>query len=56
LAGALFILKTLGLAMAADLGRTALVLLGFAHGFSSTVFAVKVREERSEMVSLCGRS
>lgn len=55
MAGALFVLKTLGLAMAADLGWTALVLLGFALSFSSTVFAVKVLEERSEMGSLYGR-
>ncbi len=55
MAGALFILKTLGLAMAADLGWTALVLLGFALSFSSTVFAVKVLEERSELGSLYGR-
>ena len=55
LAGALFVLKSLGLAMAADLGWTALVLLGFALSFSSTVFAVKVLEERSEMGSLYGR-
>jgi predicted Kef-type K+ transport protein len=55
MAAALFILKTLGLAMAADLGWTALVLLGFALSFSSTVFAVKVLEDRSEMGSLYGR-
>lgn len=55
MAGALFILKTLGLAMTANLGWTALVLLGFALSFSSTVFAVKVLEERSEMGSLYGR-
>jgi glutathione-regulated potassium-efflux system ancillary protein KefC len=51
----LFILKALGLAMAADLGWTAMVLLGFALSFSSTVFAVKVLEERSELGSLYGR-
>ena len=55
LAGALFVLKSLGLAMAADLGWTAMVLLGFALSFSSTVFAVKVLEERSELGSLYGR-
>ncbi len=55
LAGALFVLKTLGLALAADLGWTAMVLLGFALSFSSTVFAVKVLEERSELGSLYGR-
>jgi predicted Kef-type K+ transport protein len=31
-----------GLAMAAELGWTVMVLLGFALSFSSTVFAVKV--------------
>jgi glutathione-regulated potassium-efflux system ancillary protein KefC len=51
----LFVLKSLGLAMAADLGWTVMVLLGFALSFSSTVFAVKVLEERSELGSLYGR-
>ncbi len=55
LAGALFVLKTLGLAMAAELGWSAMVLLGFALSFSSTVFAVKVLEERSELGSLYAR-
>jgi predicted Kef-type K+ transport protein len=55
LAAALAVLKALGLAMVADLGWTALVLLGFALSFSSTVFAVKVLEERSELGSLYGR-
>ena len=55
LAGVLFVFKMLGLAMAADLGWTALVLLGFALSFSSTVFAVKVLEDRSELGSLYGR-
>jgi len=55
LAGALFVLKALGLAMAAQLGWPALLLLGFALSFSSTVFAVKVLEERSELGSLYGR-
>jgi glutathione-regulated potassium-efflux system ancillary protein KefC len=55
LAGVLFVLKALGLAMASELGWTAMVLLGFALSFSSTVFAVKVLEERSELGSLYGR-
>jgi predicted Kef-type K+ transport protein len=42
LAGVLFVLKSLGLALASELGWTAMVLLGFALSFSSTVFAVKV--------------
>ncbi len=55
LAGVLFVLKSLGLALASELGWTAMVLLGFALSFSSTVFAVKVLEERSELGSLYGR-
>ncbi|RVT54435.1 potassium transporter Kef [Rubrivivax albus] len=55
LAAALFVLKSFGLALVADLGWTALLLLGFALSFSSTVFAVKVLEERSELGSLYGR-
>lgn len=55
LAGVLLVLKWLGLAMAVELGWPAAVLLGFALSFSSTVFAVKVLEERSELNSLYGR-
>ena len=55
LAGVLFVLKSAGLALASDLGWTAMVLLGFALSFSSTVFAVKVLEDRSELNSLYGR-
>jgi predicted Kef-type K+ transport protein len=55
LAGVLFLFKSAGLALAADLGWTAMVLLGFALSFSSTVFAVKVLEDRSELNSLYGR-
>jgi glutathione-regulated potassium-efflux system ancillary protein KefC len=55
LAGVLFVFKLMGLAMAAELGWTAMVLLGFALSFSSTVFAVKVLEDRSELGSLYGR-
>ena len=51
----LFVSKSLGLALASDLGWTVMVLLGFALSFSSTVFAVKVLEERSELGSLYGR-
>ena len=54
-AAALFVLKSLGLAMVSGLGWTAMVLLGFALSFSSTVFAVKVLEDRSELGSLYGR-
>lgn len=55
LAGVLFALKSVGLAMASELGWKAIVLLGFALSFSSTVFAVKVLEARSELGSLYGR-
>lgn len=51
----LFVLKLAGLAMANELGWTAMVMLGFALSFSSTVFAVKVLEDRSEIGSLYGR-
>lgn len=54
-AGLLFALKALGLALVSDLGWPVMVLLGFALSFSSTVFAVKVLEERSELGSLYGR-
>lgn len=55
MAGLLLVLKFLGLAMVTDLAWPAMVLLGFALSFSSTVFAVKVLEERSELNSLYGR-
>jgi predicted Kef-type K+ transport protein len=56
LAGVLLLLKMAGLALATELGWTAMVLLGFALSFSSTVFAVKVLEDRSELNSLYGRT
>jgi predicted Kef-type K+ transport protein len=51
----LSVLKLAGLAMATELGWTAMVMLGFALSFSSTVLAVKVLEDRSEIGSLYGR-
>lgn len=54
-ASILFVLKALGLALASDLGWPVMLLLGFALSFSSTVFAVKVLEERSELGSFYGR-
>ncbi|MBB6171761.1 putative Kef-type K+ transport protein [Nocardiopsis mwathae] len=48
-------LKFTGLALLQGTDWTTLLLLGFALSFSSTVFAVKVLEERSEMGSLYGR-
>ncbi len=44
-----------GAAMLTDLGIDGLVLLGFALSFSSTVFVVKVLEERSDTTTLYGR-
>lgn len=54
-AAILFVLKALGLALVSELGWPVLLLLGFALSFSSTVFAVKVLEERSELGSFYGR-
>lgn len=54
-AGLLFVAKAAGLALAGSLGWPAMLLLGFALSFSSTVFAVKVLEERSELGSFYGR-
>ncbi|MFO6423462.1 cation:proton antiporter [Motilimonas sp. KMU-193] len=51
----LFILKTLGLSIVDSLDNTGLFIVAFALSFSSTVFAVKILEEKSEMNSLYGR-
>lgn len=51
----LFVFKALGLALASELNWPVMLLLGFALSFSSTVFAVKVLEERSELGSFYGR-
>ncbi len=54
--GALFLaLGALGLPLAATLTPGSAILIGFAFSFSSTVFAVKALEERSEAASLSGR-
>ena len=45
-----------GAPLFADLGPGTLVLIAFAASFSSTVFAVKVLEEKGEMSSLHGRT
>lgn len=55
LMGALAVLKLTGMALLAGSGWTNLLLIGFALSFSSTVFAVKVLEDRSESKSLYGR-
>ena len=54
-AGLLSLLKYLGLRFFLDLETTSLLLVAFALSFSSTVFAVKILEEKSETNSLYGR-
>ncbi len=49
-----FALAWVGLGMFADLGPWTALLVAFALSFSSTVFAVKVLEEKSEMASRHG--
>ncbi|TND57778.1 cation:proton antiporter [Aeromonas dhakensis] len=51
----LLVCKGLGLALAMSLDWKLALLLGFALSFSSTVFAVKVLEERSDMNALYAR-
>lgn len=48
-------LKALGLTLLQSYGWSSMLVLGFALSFSSTVFAVKVLEDRSESNSLYGR-
>lgn len=49
-------LALVGVGLATDAGWRALVLVGFALSFSSTVFVVKVLEERSAAQSTYGRT
>ncbi|PJG60192.1 cation:proton antiporter family protein [Aeromonas cavernicola] len=51
----LLVCKGLGLALALSLDWKLALLLGFALSFSSTVFAVKVLEDRSDMNALYAR-
>lgn len=51
----LLLLKAVGFALLAQAQWANLLLIGFALSFSSTVFVVKVLEERSESNSLYGR-
>jgi predicted Kef-type K+ transport protein len=51
----LFLFKLAGLALLQDNDWQSLMILAFALSFSSTVFAVKVLEERSEAQSFYGR-
>jgi len=53
--GLLFIIKQLGMSLFAELDIFGLILISFALSFSSTVFAVKILEEKSETNSLYGR-
>lgn len=53
--GFMLLLATFGLPLFADLSWQSSLLLGFAFSFSSTVFAVKVLEQRGEMNSLHGK-
>lgn len=55
LGGLLVVLGLLGAPLLGDVGPTQVVLLAFALGFSSTVFAVKALEEYGESSSLAGR-
>jgi len=48
-------LASLGLTMVSGLGLTQILLIAFALSFSSTVYAVKVLEEKGEMTSFRGR-
>lgn len=48
-------LKTSGWLYLSELGATQFLTIGFALSFSSTVFAVKLLEERGEMASFHGR-
>lgn len=54
--GLLLALKMAGWMLLADLSLEQGLTIGFALSFSSTVFAVKVLEERGEMASLHGKA
>ncbi len=56
LAMAILLASTLGVAHLAGLSLEQATLIGFALSFSSTVFAVKVLEEKGEMNALHGRA
>jgi len=51
----LFLLSFTGLQMFSDLDLKACLMIGFALSFSSTVFVVKVLEERGEISSFHGK-
>ncbi|BBN81146.1 potassium transporter Kef [Pseudoalteromonas sp. A25] len=54
-ASLLLLLGAMSLPLFTDLTMSSALLVGFAFSFSSTVFAVKVLEERGEMSSLHGK-
>lgn len=51
-----FVLSVAGLSAFGDMSLATAALIGFALSFSSTVFVVKILEERGEMASLHGRT
>ena len=51
----LIVLKMLGLSMLQALTLPNMILIGFALSFSSTVFAVKILEEKFELASMHGK-
>ncbi len=51
----IYLLSFAGMALVADLDLSSTLLIAFALSFSSTVFVVKVLEEKGEMNSLYGR-
>jgi len=53
--GLMLLLSRFGLPLFLDLTVEAALLIGFAFSFSSTVFAVKVLEQRGEMASVHGK-
>ena len=52
----LFLLSTAGLSVLGGLDLPTAVLIGFSLSFSSTVFVVKILEDRGEIASLHGRT
>lgn len=55
IAGAVFFLSYIGLRLFSDLSLKGAMLIGFALSFSSTVFVVKILEERGELDSYHGK-
>ncbi len=53
---AFFVLKSLGWVLLASLSFEQSLTIGFALSFSSTVFAVKMLEDRGEMASMHGKA